>query len=228
MLSLEQQKSVDDVGFNINLSKYFLIRIIPHLRSDILDVGCGVGYFTRMLVEKGFKVTGVDGNPSKVALAKLSMPKTRFVIADFFDFRAGSDYNTVIVKNVLEHLNESDSLRLLQKAHKWLRPRGTCIAYVPNFEGLHKRIGALMGFEPFTALDKEVGHKQTYTMAKLLFQFEAARFKVTKQGGLLLKPFPNEFMVLLNERYLDALFIVSDAPELERYCSGIYIIGRKP
>jgi 2-polyprenyl-3-methyl-5-hydroxy-6-metoxy-1,4-benzoquinol methylase len=228
MLSLEQQKSVDDLGFNINLSKYFLIRIYPHLRSNILDVGCGVGYFTRMLVDKGFKVTGVDGNPTKVASAKLSMPKTRFVVADFFDFRAGADFNTVLIKNVLEHLGESDSLRLLKKAFGWLRPCGTCIAYVPNFEGLHKRIGALMGFEPFTALDKEVGHKQTYTMAKLAFQFKAAGFKTVKQGGLLLKPFPNEFMVLLNERYLNALFTVSDAPELERYCSGVYIVGRKP
>lgn len=226
--SLVCQKTVDDIGFNTNLSKYFLNRIYPHLRSNILDLGCGVGYFTRMLVDKGFKVTGVDGNPTKVTLAKLSMPKTRFVIADFFDFHAGSEFNTVIVKNVLEHLTESDSLRLLKKAYGWLHPRGTCIAYVPNFEALHKRIGARMGFEPTTSLDIEVGHKQTYTSAKLQGQFDCAGFETVKHGGLLLKPFPNEFMVLLNDRYLDALFTVSDAPELERYCSGVYMVGRKP
>lgn len=224
---LEKQKSVDDLGFNINLSKYFVARVFPYLKSVILDVGCGVGVVSELLVEKGFTVVGVDGNRNKIAVARRKMSNMQFEYSNFLTFNPKQHFSTVLIKNVLEHLSSQESLRLLRKAYDWLLPKGHCIVYVPNEGALHKRVGVAMGLGTTTWLDREVGHVQTYTAKKLQRQFDVARLITVKRGGLFLKPFPNDFMVLLNPHYCDALFTVSENPELEQWCSGIYIIGEK-
>lgn len=38
--------------------------------SRLLDVGCGMGRFTRLLAEKGYRVTGVDLSPDLLAVAR--------------------------------------------------------------------------------------------------------------------------------------------------------------
>lgn len=37
--------------------------------KTILDIGCGTGYYTNFLADKGFVTNGIDGNPNTVKLA---------------------------------------------------------------------------------------------------------------------------------------------------------------
>ena len=46
------------------------IEIIGERPVEVIDVGCGIGYGTRMLKEAGYNATGIDLNPNSVILAK--------------------------------------------------------------------------------------------------------------------------------------------------------------
>src|SRR4030095_10089434 len=52
----------------------FISRLIDHLRplpeSYMLDVACGRGRHSRILAEKGFRVTGIDISFDSIAFAK--------------------------------------------------------------------------------------------------------------------------------------------------------------
>lgn len=66
-------------------------------RSSIIEVGCGKGYFLEMLSEEGFDVTGFDpayegDNPR--------------VIKRYFDPDSGTRANGLILRHVLEHIQD--------------------------------------------------------------------------------------------------------------------------
>src|SRR3990167_7327952 len=53
------------------LIKPNLLRILePKAGQNILDVGCGQGYFARLIAKSGAKVAGVDIAPELIKLAK--------------------------------------------------------------------------------------------------------------------------------------------------------------
>ncbi|NJL31904.1 MAG: methyltransferase domain-containing protein [Phycisphaerales bacterium] len=43
-----------------------------------LDAGCGVGYFSRHLADRGYKVVGIDGRSENIALAQYRHPDIAF------------------------------------------------------------------------------------------------------------------------------------------------------
>lgn len=73
------------------------------------EVGCGEGFLSTMLAERGFAVRGSDLSPSAVATARgraaaLGLPAT-FRVADLYDLTPRSDgAELVVCCEVLEHL----------------------------------------------------------------------------------------------------------------------------
>jgi len=65
--------------------------IVQRLKSSsarirkVLDVGCGAGPLTKLLVGAGFGVTGVDTSAEMLELARANVPAARFVHASVYD-----------------------------------------------------------------------------------------------------------------------------------------------
>lgn len=60
-------------GHTYNFEKYyvpFLERALPTTGS-VLEIGCGTGFYTRWLAERGLRVVGMDFSPSMIEQAKL-------------------------------------------------------------------------------------------------------------------------------------------------------------
>ena len=51
----------------------------------VLDLGCGAGVLTALLVEAGFEVTGIDISSNLLALARAAVPQACFVNASIYD-----------------------------------------------------------------------------------------------------------------------------------------------
>jgi SAM-dependent methyltransferase len=112
-----------------------------------LEVGCGDGFFTGQLAERGCDAIGIDLSPVGVEAAQKRFPKARFQVHDLtrpMPFDDGS-FDFVWCSEVLEHL--FSPLAVLEEIRRVLRPGGRARLTVP-YHGLLKNLGiALLAFE---------------------------------------------------------------------------------
>lgn len=88
--------------------------------ASILDVGSGPGWSDFYLASRGYKVTGVDNEPSLVELANLQAQRVgvnaKFEIADAFDLSAyHGEFDLAYSCGVLEHFDRDVTVQLLSE-----------------------------------------------------------------------------------------------------------------
>lgn len=89
------------------------IVLLPHLpeRARILDLCCGTGQISAGLVEKGYRVTGLDGSEAMLGFARQNAPDACFIQGDARDFRFDHPFDAVISPfDSLNHLMTTDDL----------------------------------------------------------------------------------------------------------------------
>lgn len=84
---------------------------VSRIRKDerVLDVGCGIGAVAYDIAKRaGADVTGVDYNAGSIAAAKQmhQHPRLEFKVGDVLELDAGTQYDTIVLSNVLEHIVE--------------------------------------------------------------------------------------------------------------------------
>jgi SAM-dependent methyltransferase len=96
----------------------------------VLEVGCGMGYFTYALARSGYDVRGVDLSPKAIVWAS-EQYGPYYANRTLSELLAeGSRYDVVIMNQVIEHL--PDVLGFLAKALRLLSPEGELILTTPN------------------------------------------------------------------------------------------------
>lgn len=83
----------------------------------VLDVGCGVGRWSRLMAAQGARVTGVDLSPTMVAEATRRAStegladRCRFLAQDLVQLNTGVQYQFILGVTVLQHILEPEHLR---------------------------------------------------------------------------------------------------------------------
>jgi len=79
----------------------------------ILDIGCGPGQFSELLLDNGFKhYVGIDFSKLRIERAKAVCPEYTFLCKDIFEegLIERQSYDTVVMTEFLEHINEDISV----------------------------------------------------------------------------------------------------------------------
>jgi SAM-dependent methyltransferase len=84
--------------------------------ANVLDLCCGTGQLAKVLTEKGYRVTGIDGSAEMLRYAKENAPDAVFIAKDARTFRLPPTYNAVF--STFDALNHVMTLEELQKAFK--------------------------------------------------------------------------------------------------------------
>jgi 2-polyprenyl-3-methyl-5-hydroxy-6-metoxy-1,4-benzoquinol methylase len=146
---------------------------------EVLDLGCGTGLYCLELARLGHTVQGVDVNPEYVEIARRRGIQATLVRSTLpFPDRA---FDTVIVLEVLEHLEEPRAL--LSEAARVAR--GKVLFTTPNCgdTGALREQGLL--FEHFADMD----HRNFFTADSLTTLLEPFFRNVTVRQGDPLNPF---------------------------------------
>lgn len=109
--------------------------------AALLDLCCGSGRVTQALVERGFRVTGVDASEPMLRLARRHAPSAEFVLADMCTLALASTYDAVVSTfNALAHaLTFSHLQRVLGNAHAALSPGGVIVFDLSMHEQYQRR-----------------------------------------------------------------------------------------
>jgi len=173
------------------LEKYFSRKIKSE--HTVVDIGCGVGYYSNMMAKKGAKVTGVDPNPEYIKIAeKNAVPNTEFIVMDI----GNSEELKKIPNESADIVFMSDALlfyfvspdtkktpnleRLFLDIRRILKPNGTFVSVEPHYIFW---LSPWLGEEeyPYTILT-EYNNKKfgvTTTISKLIQSFSKGGFSIT-------------------------------------------------
>jgi 2-polyprenyl-3-methyl-5-hydroxy-6-metoxy-1,4-benzoquinol methylase len=133
-------------------SSHFHVLSLVGRGQDVLDVGCGRGFFARRLWEQGNRVVGVDQmEPDPDCLGSFDA----FVragldqgLADVVPLLGDRKFDRVLLQDILEHL--PDPSRLLADCARVLRPAGEVVVSVPNVANITVRASLLLGRFEYT------------------------------------------------------------------------------
>lgn len=94
--------------------------------ARVLDLCCGTGRISRVLVERGFAVTGLDGSAGMLEIAAEEAPGARFARADARDFSVDAPVDAIVsLFDSLNHVTGDGELaRVFARVHKALAPGG--------------------------------------------------------------------------------------------------------
>jgi 2-polyprenyl-3-methyl-5-hydroxy-6-metoxy-1,4-benzoquinol methylase len=108
------------------------LRVAPGTR--VLDIGCGIGRWSRMLARRGADVLGID-----LAAAMIEEAKTRtareglseridYRVGDVVELNLGQTFDLVLAVTVLQHiLDENDFVRAAMNVGRHLAPGGRAV-----------------------------------------------------------------------------------------------------
>lgn len=118
---------------------YRLQEMIPRDAADVLDFGCGAGYWSARIAAScpWMSVVGVDGGAPFIekAIKQYGSDRVRFLVGDFAQLPVDdASFDCVYADNTLEHSFDVDAV--LREILRVLRPGGVLVAAFP-LDGLN-------------------------------------------------------------------------------------------
>ncbi len=108
------------------------LRVSPGMR--VLDIGCGVGRWSRLLASRGALVTGVDISPTMIAQARRRAvnqgvgARCDFEIGDITTLEVKGEFDLVLGVTVLQHILDPVALRsALRRVATLVTPAGRIV-----------------------------------------------------------------------------------------------------
>lgn len=108
-------------------------------RTSLLDYGCGMGFMTKHLLNKGYRVTGLDYSRDTVAAVNQELQGRDGFRGAFFAeeiLAKGDRFDAILVFEVIEHLTDEYLEATMRNIKTLLAPGGVVIFTTPNRERL--------------------------------------------------------------------------------------------
>ncbi len=150
--------------------RWLFKKIQPYLGGDILEVGCGIGNLTGLLMSQG-KVMVADVNEGYLRIVEdkyRDHPHLQGIFA--WDLQQSPPQNlnrsfdTIICSNVLEHVEDDNAV--LNNFYQLLPMKGKLIILVPALRAL------------YNVLDRELGHFRRYDRKELIRKLTGNGFRI--------------------------------------------------
>ncbi len=91
----------------------------------VLDVGCASGLKSRLMLEKGLNVVGIDFSEKMIELSKEKVPGGTFLVCDLKQVNTlPYEFDALFLQAVLLHVPKKDVLTVLRQMLTRLKPGG--------------------------------------------------------------------------------------------------------
>ncbi len=125
---------------------YFLVK--KYLKNDLLEVGAGIGSFTKNYKNDFTQITLTELDKHNIKRLKKRFKNTKIKIESKFTSKINRKFNSILYMNVLEHIK--NDTREINTSLSKLNKKGYLVILVPAHNEL------------YTKFDKEIGHFRRY------------------------------------------------------------------
>lgn len=98
--------------------------------GEVLDVGCGTGWFLRAAFDCGYRTYGLDISPEAVKIANKVSPASEISVGNMEDITEIDKYDFITAFGSMEHCE--DMAQAVVAIRGALKPTGTFFVMVPN------------------------------------------------------------------------------------------------
>lgn len=205
-----------------------------------LDVACGTGNISRLLVDLGFKVVGVDMSEDMVAVARDKFPADTFVCSDVRTFELGKETMTGITFAVSFYdslnylLSDSDMLQCFQAVHRNI-PSGTIFLFdmntVEHVQTAQQYKPRILEEADFYSVYRFSGEGRLWVLDIDIFIKEGGGYRLVKEKHIERGYDQEHIRPLLQKAGFDILEVREERKRYEdgkEHLSRLYFIVRKP
>lgn len=123
-------QTVDTKPWNAYYERPAVLSLLPPLENaNVLDVGCGSGWYAEYLIGRGATVTAFDLNPEFVALTQSRVGQRATVLqanlAQPLDFASDGEFDVVVCPLVMHYLK--DWKPAFREFYRILKPHGALV-----------------------------------------------------------------------------------------------------
>lgn len=101
--------------------------------STVLDLGCGNGALSKLLCDRGYRVTGMDASPELLEIARANHPELEFIQADAANFSLAKPVDVVFSNAVLHWIDRDRQRDMLKCVHDALAEYGEFVFEMGGF-----------------------------------------------------------------------------------------------
>ena len=152
----------------------------------VLDCGCGTSKYRELIDAK--KYIGIDFNSSYIEEARSKFPNDTFKVADLTNLQT-IDYEKVdriILLGIIHHLDNNESMVLLDKLYSLLTENGVIYTLDPLFVSIEKTSDRIANFIASKDRGQYVREEKEYLK---LFSYKIEKIEKTVFNNLLRIPF---------------------------------------
>lgn len=181
--------------------------------AQVLDLGCGPGFYTQLLAKRGFCCTGIDFSPASIVYAQQQAQAAGldidYQLLDVRSYRPTKKFDFIMMTfGELNVFSAADTKCLLKHCANWLTPNGKLLMEVHSFDEVKRQGQAEPSWQrhsqglfldaPHLLLTEHAWDEALQTSSTLFWVIEE-NGKVTRFGSRMQAWQDEEYLQLLNE-----------------------------
>lgn len=236
-IDISGQKTLETISSATRFNQWMFNTVKPYCKGHVLEVGCGIGNISRLLIENNFQVSLSDYSDQYFDILRKQFSGNNLVqniykvdlAVDPFESTYPellNRFDTIIAMNVVEHI--SDDHLAIRNCRKMLKQHGHLIILVPAYSFL------------FNSFDRELVHFRRYTKKTLTKLFADENLQIIHKqyfnamgmagwyvnGTLLKKKLIPEDQMKIFDKLVPAFKLV-DKLFMNRIGLSVIHVGRK-